>query len=159
MGNPVIGMLQKFIWLVCIIVHAACCAMASQTTSLTIAYSTVYSGVNQRTHQSSASRAFMRGIHRWPVNSPHKGPVTRKCFHWMTYHIGCCGDDSRGDRGKMGCRVDRSHGHILPGFDLVAVMGSYDYTSRHPDDLCWELGVPGNSQENDMHLCKHQVHT
>ena len=22
----------------------------------------------------------MRGIHRWPVNSPHKGPVTRKMF-------------------------------------------------------------------------------
>ena len=29
-------------------------------------------------HQSSASLAFVRGIHRWPVNSPHKGPVTRK---------------------------------------------------------------------------------
>ena len=26
----------------------------------------------------SASLAFARGIHRWPVNSPHKGPVTRK---------------------------------------------------------------------------------
>ena len=23
---------------------------------------------------------FVRGIHRWPVNSPHKGPVTRKLF-------------------------------------------------------------------------------
>ena len=31
-------------------------------------------------HQSSASLAFVRGIHRWPVNSPHKGPVTRKMF-------------------------------------------------------------------------------
>ena len=30
--------------------------------------------------QSSASLAFVRGIHRWPVNSPHKGPVTRKMF-------------------------------------------------------------------------------
>ena len=29
---------------------------------------------------SSASLAFVRGIHRWPVNSPHKGPVTRKMF-------------------------------------------------------------------------------
>ena len=28
----------------------------------------------------SASLAFVRGIHRWPVNSPHKGPVTRKMF-------------------------------------------------------------------------------
>ena len=55
-------------------------AMASQTTSLTIVYSTVYSGVDQRKHQSSASLAFVRGIHRWPVNSPHKGPVSRKMF-------------------------------------------------------------------------------
>ena len=31
-------------------------------------------------HQISASLAFVRGIHRWPVNSPHKGPVTRKMF-------------------------------------------------------------------------------
>ena len=29
---------------------------------------------------SSASLALVRGIHRWPVNSPHKGPVTRKTF-------------------------------------------------------------------------------
>ena len=53
-------------------------AMASQITSLTIVYSTVYSGAYQRKHQSSASLAFLQGIHRWPVNSPHKGPVTRK---------------------------------------------------------------------------------
>ena len=53
-------------------------AMTSQITSLTIVYSTVYSDTNQRKHQSSASLAFVRGIHRWPVNSPHKGPVSRK---------------------------------------------------------------------------------
>ena len=35
---------------------------------------------NQREHQSSASLAFVRGIHRWPVNSPRKRPVTRKMF-------------------------------------------------------------------------------
>ena len=55
-------------------------AMASQITSLTIVYSTVYSGADQRKHQSSSSLAFVRGIHRWPVSSPHKGPVTRKMF-------------------------------------------------------------------------------
>ena len=76
-------------------------AMPSQITSLTIVYSTVYSGadqrkhqingwvkhggggcqdLDQRKHQSSASLTFVRGIHRWPVNSPHKGPVTRKMF-------------------------------------------------------------------------------
>ena len=54
--------------------------MASQITSLTIVYSTAYSGADQRKHQSSASLAFVRGIHRWPVNSPHKGPVTREMF-------------------------------------------------------------------------------
>ena len=50
--------------------------MASQVTSLTIVHSTFYSGAYQRKHQRSASLAFVRGIHRWPVNSPHKGPVT-----------------------------------------------------------------------------------
>ena len=55
-------------------------AMASQITSLTIVYSTVYSGADQRKHQRSALLAFVRGIQRWPVNSSHKGPVTRKMF-------------------------------------------------------------------------------
>ena len=53
-------------------------AIASQVTSLTIVYSTVYPDADQRKHQSSASLAFVRGIHRGPVNSPHKWPVTRK---------------------------------------------------------------------------------
>ena len=55
-------------------------AIASQITSLTIVYSTVYSGADQRKHRSSASLAFVRGIHRWPVNSPRKWPVTLKMF-------------------------------------------------------------------------------
>ena len=42
--------------------------MASHITSLTIVYSTVYSGADQRKHQSSASLTFLRGIHRWPEN-------------------------------------------------------------------------------------------
>ena len=54
--------------------------IASQITSLTIVYSTVYPGADQRKHQSSASLAFVRVIHRGPVNSPHKWPVTRKMF-------------------------------------------------------------------------------
>ena len=54
--------------------------LASQITSLTVVYSIVYSGVNQRKHQSSASLAFVREIHRGPVNFPHKWPVTRKMF-------------------------------------------------------------------------------
>ena len=49
--------------------------MVSQITSLTIVYSTVYSCADQRIHQSLVSLAFALGIHRWPVNSQHKGPV------------------------------------------------------------------------------------
>ena len=55
-------------------------AMASQFASFMSVYSTVYSGADQRKHQSSASLAFVRGIHRWLMNSPRKGPVTRKMF-------------------------------------------------------------------------------
>ena len=54
--------------------------MASPITSFTIVYWTVYSGADQRKHQSSVSLTFVPGIHRWPVNSPHKWPVTRKMF-------------------------------------------------------------------------------
>ena len=63
--------------------------MASQITSLTIIYSTVYSGADQRTHQSSASLAFVRGIHRWPVNSPRKRPVALENISiWWRHHDG-----------------------------------------------------------------------
>ena len=55
-------------------------ATTSQITSLAIVYSTDYSGADQRKHQSFASLAFVRGIHRGPVNSPLKWPVTRKMF-------------------------------------------------------------------------------
>ena len=55
-------------------------AMASQLTGVLIVCPNVRSGTDQRKHQSSASLAFVRGIHRWRVYSPHKGPVTRKTF-------------------------------------------------------------------------------
>ena len=62
-------------------------AMASQITSLAIVCSVLYSGADQRKYQRSASLAFVRGIHRWPVNSPHKGPVTRKNISiWWRHH-------------------------------------------------------------------------
>ena len=53
-------------------------AITYQITSFTTVYSIVYSDADERKHQSSASVAFVRGIHRFPVNSPHKWPVTRK---------------------------------------------------------------------------------
>ena len=78
--------------------------IASQITSLTIVYSTVYSDADQRKHQSSASLAFVRGIHRGSVNSPHKWPVTRKMFpfddviivrehHYGAIYWSLCTDD------------------------------------------------------------------
>ena len=42
--------------------------------------SIVYSGADQRKHQSSASLAFVPGINRWPANYPHKWPVKQKMF-------------------------------------------------------------------------------
>ena len=53
-------------------------AMVSQITGVSIVYSTGCSGPDQRKHPSSASLAFVRGIHRETVDSPHKGPVMRK---------------------------------------------------------------------------------
>ena len=55
-----------------------------------IVYPTVYSDADQRKHQSSASLAFVRGIHRSPVNSPHGWPVTQKIFHSMTSPCSRC---------------------------------------------------------------------
>ena len=55
------------------------------------------------------------GIHRWPVNSPHKWPVTRKNFHLMTssFYPPRAGPLRRGG-GKNGlhyiCRCLPSHG-------------------------------------------------
>ena len=85
--------------------------MASQITSHTIVYSSVFSGADQRKHQSSASLAFVSGIHRWPVNSPHKGPVTRKMFpfdnvimnveHWRLL---CCQAELTVDNKYFRCQ-------------------------------------------------------
>ena len=62
--------------------------MASQITTLPIVYSSVYSGADQRKHQSSVSLVFVRGIHRWPVNSLHRGLVTWKNVSiWWCHHV------------------------------------------------------------------------
>ena len=94
--------------------------IASLITSLTIVYSTVYSDADQRKHQSPASLAFVWGIHRRPVNSPHKWPVTRKMFPFddvimlRIYVI---------DRYTI-CM--RSLVHVVPHFvQLIAVSDAY----------------------------------
>ena len=76
--------------------------IASKITSLTIVYSTVHSDADQRKHQSSASLAFVRGIHRWPVNSPHKWEQRGKCLHLMAWSCtGRVSDILRQDQGAF----------------------------------------------------------
>ena len=93
-------------------------AMASQINSLTIVYSTVYSDADQRKHQSSESLVIVRGIHRGPVNSPHKWPVTQKMIPFddvimrnvwpCIYGIGMCKyvkwNEVRGNLGRI-CKI------------------------------------------------------
>ena len=87
---------NKFAMSICHYNDVITSTMASQITGPTIVCSTVYSRCRTKRHQSSASLAFVRGIHWWPVNSPHKGPVTRKMFPFddviMLQHVAttCC---------------------------------------------------------------------
>ena len=75
-------------------------AVVSQITSLTIVNATVYSGADQRKHQSSEPLAFVRGIHRGPVNILHNGPLTRKKFPFDEVNI-CNSFQLRLKRGQM----------------------------------------------------------
>ena len=62
-------------------------AMASQITSLTIDYLTIYSGPHQRKHESFVAQAFVQGIPRWPVNSAHKRASNRENVSiWWRHH-------------------------------------------------------------------------
>ena len=81
-------------------------AIAFQITSLAIVYLMVYSGADQRKHQSSASLIFVWGIHRWPMNSPHKWPVTRQMFPFDDVIM------------KFGLYTAWSHFLETPGFRL-----------------------------------------
>ena len=54
--------------------------ITSQITGVSMVCSAVCSGADERKHQSYMSLDFVRGINRWLVNSPYKGPVTRKMF-------------------------------------------------------------------------------
>ena len=55
-------------------------AMASQITRLTIIYSAFYSGEDQRKKSKLCVTGLRAENSPWPVNSPHKGPVTREMF-------------------------------------------------------------------------------
>ena len=93
--------------------------MACQITSLTIVYLTLYSGAIQRKHKSSTSPAFVRGIHRWPMNSPHNGPVTRKMCPFddviiviSNYGVRC----ARGAPKWCACKISHVFKHCLADY-------------------------------------------
>ena len=79
-------------------------AMAPQITGVSIVYSTIRSGADQRKHQSSTPLAFVKGIHRWPVNSPHKGPVRRKMFPFDDVIMGAAYDPCESSQYKYPTR-------------------------------------------------------
>ena len=75
---------SRFIYRVVHYIDVIMTTRASQITSLTVVYSTVYSDADQSKHQSSASLAFVWGIHRDRWIPRTKGQLRGKCFHLMT---------------------------------------------------------------------------
>ena len=92
-------------------------SIASQITSITIVCSIVYSDADQRKHQSSALLAFVRGIHRLPVISPHKWPLTRKMFPFDDV---ITSDRHCATRSHMGYTANLIYRHL--SFDGISVM-------------------------------------
>ena len=72
--------IQRYAHMPCAITNGKSLFEHNQITSLTIDYSNVYSDADKIIHQSSTSLAFVWGIHRGPVDFPHKWSVTRKMF-------------------------------------------------------------------------------
>ena len=96
-------------------------AMASQITGVSIVYSTIYLGSDQSWQQSSASPAFVRVIHRWPVNSPHERPVTRNIFPFDDVII-------------MNNYSTHVPGGLLKWLNLITAPGS---ASNEPGSVTW----------------------
>ena len=115
---------SKHVWLI----HYSAvimCAMTSQITGVSIVCSTVGSGTDKRKHQRSESLAFLWGIHRWPVNSSHKWPITRKVMMLLRRNawgrIDCVFVELRGTVVLIAweCAEQRLRGN-----------GGYDYASK-----------------------------
>ena len=126
-------------------------AIASQITSLAIVYSIIYSGADQSKHQSSTSLAFVWGIHRGPVNSPHKWPVTRKIFPFDDVIMKCsvCCVCLQGDFPSI-CMFDNLTNHnclylLNWGCGLI-------WSSLHNYDFCFL-----HLSENSLYVCANSV--
>ena len=63
--------------------------IASEITRISMVYSTVGSGADQRKHEISASLAFVRGIHRWPITRKLlTSPYAKFICQWMIQMLG-----------------------------------------------------------------------
>ena len=123
--------------------------MASQITSLGIVYSTFYSGADQRKHQRSASLTSVWWIHRWPINSPHKRPVTRKHFPFddvnMEWH--CPAKNST--QKRLGRWIVSSAPKLLSGLWVTRYDITYwlqfhvriDKNTHHNKVVIWEFRI------------------
>ena len=124
-------------------------AMAFQITSLMIVCSTVYSGSGQRKHQSSALLAILRGIHHWPVNSSHKGPVTRQMFPFDDVSKPCNpNNDPSASRGALLYLFQRTtqHTYVVIGgpartnHDFHSRIDEYGY-NKIKTVFLWVVGL------------------
>ena len=116
--------------------------VASEITSLTIVYTTVYSDADQSKHQSSASLAFVWGIHRGPVNSPHKWPVTRKMLPF--------------DDAIMLCKANNIHARLMNRCSWTTVfLGRRLGLNPQPWDPCPMLYRFSYLSAEEM--CKRQI--
>ena len=137
-------------------------AMVSQIAGVSIICSTVCWGADQRKHQSSASLAFVRGIRRSPVDSPHKGTVTRKMFPfvdvimWHWYFLYLCDQAKR--NGANGIEFDVGYTS-----DGVAVLMHDDYVDRTTDgsgllsEMPWEKVKHLNASAKDANKWVHHI--
>ena len=125
-------------------------AMASPITSLTTVYSTVHSGSDQRRQQSSASRTFVRGIHRWPVNSPHKWPVTRKMFPFVDVIMNVA--EYKAFVSPIIC--NQTHYCILleEVYNVHDVLANFWYNARHPIIVTFSCRVYFKRHKVYMHF-------
>ena len=107
------------------------CAMESEITSVSIICSTVCSEVDQRKHQSSASLAFVRGIHRSPVDYPHKGSVTHLMTSWWSWNGIDHSKRLLRTEAQISCNIENPHCIIhLNNVSVMACLIIYKYFYR-----------------------------
>ena len=123
--------------------------MRSQVTSFTAVYSTVYPDADQRKHQSSASLAFVWGIHRDRWIPRTKGQLRGKCFHLMTSSwctcvcvCVCCCIVLQFYSIKHGYFYNIVAETKWPLFCKAFLKADYEYFRKKS---CWNLLVPGRS--------------